>query len=182
MGILVENCKMMIIALDSVNEEAYKKIRNNNQFKNVCKNIEELILKSQNSDLKIGIQLLRTKFNKDENIESFKKRFGKNRNVEYFSKSCGIYAPGGPDLTVEPESWAMKDCWQPYSVLNILSNGNCVFCCRDLNGEQIIGNINKESLYEVWYGKRAKQMRDKFKKGREDYLPVCKRCNKEAKT
>lgn len=177
---LVENCKLVIIALDSVNEEAYKKIRNNNQFKNVCNNIRELILKSKNSDLKIEIQLLRTKFNKDERVESFEKLFGKHSNVDYFIKDCGIYAPGGPDITAKPDSWGMKDCRQPYSILNILSNGNCVFCCRDLNGEQIIGNINKDSLYDVWYGPRARLMRAQFRKGRENCLSVCKRCNKEA--
>lgn len=178
--VLTENCKFLLIALDSVNEQVYKRIRNNSQFVNLCRNIEEVINKSKGSDLKIGIQILRTRFNRDENIEAFEKRFGKHSNVEYFIKDCGIYAPGGPDLTVNPESWAMKDCKQPYNTLNILSNGDCVFCCRDLNGEQVLGNINKETLYDIWYGKRARHMRDMFRQGREDCLPVCKRCNQEA--
>lgn len=57
----------------------------------------------------------------------------------------------------------------------ILSNGGVSLCCADYNGDLIIGNVYKESLNDILYSKRVRNIINSFKANK---LPFekCKIC------
>ena len=69
-------------------------------------------------------------------------------------------------------------CYFPWHEVSILWDGSIVPCCRDYNGDYILGNINKEPLKKIWNNKKAKSLRAEFINGKITNK-LCKNC-KEA--
>ncbi len=53
--------------------------------------------------------------------------------------------------------------------------GNIILCCNDYNSSVVFGNINKDDIYSVWYGRDFVKIRSKILSG---FLPyeICRRC------
>ena len=55
--------------------------------------------------------------------------------------------------------------------------GKAILCCSDYKFEVVMGDVNKESLEDIWNGKKYKEYRNKLKKGTREGLKLCKVCN-----
>lgn len=176
-NILVRYCKNVRVAIDTGRGDVYRILRNNDRFQMVCRNIQNLIKLSKNRNTMIEIQWLRTRLNSDEGFEELEKIFGKHKHVSYLKKVCDNFIPGGPDFTIEarPKEDITK-CYQPNSYFVILQNGDCILCCRDIEGKQVVGNVSENTIFEIWNGKRAERLRMQLKSGLLDELPICQEC------
>jgi radical SAM protein with 4Fe4S-binding SPASM domain len=69
-------------------------------------------------------------------------------------------------------------CDYPWRTMVILWDGKVVPCCLDYNGVQVLGDVNKESIKEIWNGKDYKKLREDFR--RLDYrtYPLCLNCER----
>jgi radical SAM protein with 4Fe4S-binding SPASM domain len=54
-------------------------------------------------------------------------------------------------------------CQFPWSSMTIKSNGEAVECVEDFNNEIVLGDVKKQSLYDIWNG-------DKYCRLREDHF------------
>lgn len=43
-------------------------------------------------------------------------------------------------------------CKQPWEWLNVLSDGSVTYCCHEFNWDTVVGDLNKQSLKEIWNG------------------------------
>lgn len=68
-------------------------------------------------------------------------------------------------------------CFYPWSALSVLWDGTAVTCCVDYNGVQGIGDLNDQSIREIWNGAVLSTIRRNF--GKLDYsgFPTCLRCD-----
>jgi len=76
---------------------------------------------------------------------------------------------------VKFETAKPKYCGSLFETTTILSNGDVVLCCYDIKGELVLGNITKESIFDIWSSKKYLEIREKFKKYEYSYL--CEKCN-----
>ena len=67
-------------------------------------------------------------------------------------------------------------CNYPWRTTVILHDGRVVPCCLDYNGEQVVGDVNMESIADIWNGKAYGRIRDAFKKLNYTGYPVCLKC------
>lgn len=70
------------------------------------------------------------------------------------------------------------DCEQnrPKERMHILSNGDVILCCQDWEHTNIIGNIRKNSIREIWNSEKYKDIRDSlYNKGRIG-PKICQKC------
>lgn len=67
-------------------------------------------------------------------------------------------------------------CNRIESVMAILSNGLVVPCCQDLLGRGVIGDLNKETLLDVYNGGKRKEMIELLKNNMRDRVELCKNC------
>lgn len=68
-------------------------------------------------------------------------------------------------------------CPQLYQRLVIGADGLAMMCSNDEEGSEIIGDANKESIYDIWHGEKLNKMRAVHKqKGGFLKIPVCKKC------
>lgn len=68
-----------------------------------------------------------------------------------------------------------KYCGSLFETCTILSNGDVVLCCYDLQGELVLGNVFTESIFDIWSSKRYSKIRAEFR--RQKYCDICKKCN-----
>ena len=67
-------------------------------------------------------------------------------------------------------------CPQPFYMLNIRVSGEVSPCCETDEGSISVGNINTESLYEIWHGTKLKNIRLELLKGNRNKLKHCANC------
>lgn len=62
-------------------------------------------------------------------------------------------------------------------MIHIVENGEVILCCMDWRREVILGNVNNQSIHEIWNSQKYARVRDKRdgKNDSEDNF-ICKRC------
>ena len=58
----------------------------------------------------------------------------------------------------------------------LLPNGDVTVCCNDLNSKGVIGNLNNQSLFDVYSSAERREYLDKLNSGRKHELELCKNC------
>jgi Radical SAM superfamily/Iron-sulfur cluster-binding domain len=67
-------------------------------------------------------------------------------------------------------------CTRLFKQAYIMFNGDMVLCCVDYARKQVLGNITNSSVYEVWNGPTAAEIRRRYLSHEFDRLPLCGAC------
>lgn len=67
-------------------------------------------------------------------------------------------------------------CILPFNTLSILPDGNVNLCISDMENHFPIGNIEEQSLWDIWYGAAADRYRKSIAEGRSN-IELCKNCD-----
>lgn len=68
-------------------------------------------------------------------------------------------------------------CYLPFYKLVIDWNGNVLLCSNDWSKKNVIGNINNQSIRDIWLGETFNSYRKHLIKGSRRSLTPCNRCN-----
>jgi MoaA/NifB/PqqE/SkfB family radical SAM enzyme len=71
----------------------------------------------------------------------------------------------------------LKPCLKVLDEMFFYSDGDATICCWDVHGRAVIGNVNEQSVQEIWEGYAAASVRRVLDDGRRDLLQLCSRCN-----
>lgn len=66
-------------------------------------------------------------------------------------------------------------CYYPWHSISITWDGKVVPCCRDFDASMILGDLNRQSIAQVWNGPRMQDIRRRFIHGRSIGRP-CETC------
>jgi radical SAM protein with 4Fe4S-binding SPASM domain len=66
--------------------------------------------------------------------------------------------------------------WDP--IFQILWDGRVVPCCYDFDGRIILGDLNRQSITEIWQSENYKKFRQAHSTLKLDPYPICKICDK----
>jgi len=69
----------------------------------------------------------------------------------------------------------VKYCSSLYETITILSNGDVVMCCYDLEGELVIGNAFEDNIFDIWNNDKYTKIRNDFAEAK--YTSFCSKCN-----
>lgn len=167
------------IGIDAHTESTYNKIRIGGDFNKVIKNVlkyRDILREEGNEYQKIFVQYVISDINEHE-IEKFK---------DYWIKE-------GVGIKIRPKiSWAglinaenldnsksikRKPCYWLMWTFNVCSDGIVPFCTCDLHCRIKCGDLNTNTIREVWHGE-LKKYRTMHKNGRFSELPeMCRDCN-----
>jgi len=70
----------------------------------------------------------------------------------------------------------LKKCPEVFGKVSIDWDGQITACCSDYNREMIIGNIMKDSLYDIFHGEIVNKYRETLRKNEFEKIPHCNRC------
>ena len=67
-------------------------------------------------------------------------------------------------------------CRRPFHTMVLTWEGQAVICCVDYKREVKLGNIHEQSVYEIWNGPWATQLRKEYLAAEFENLPTCAKC------
>ncbi|RDU22800.1 radical SAM/SPASM domain-containing protein [Anaerosacchariphilus polymeriproducens] len=94
----------------------------------------------------------------------------------YISKNRVGSTRGGQAPNKKIESTVSSLCCLNLLQFVIRSNGKVSLCCNDAMGKYTLGDVNKQSLSDIWYGQKFNIARKRNMKGRQ-YIKLCKYCD-----
>jgi MoaA/NifB/PqqE/SkfB family radical SAM enzyme len=82
-----------------------------------------------------------------------------------------------PEAEAAAQSPTPSACVLPFRDLNIWADGKAVLCCEDWNEEHVIGDLNTQTVGEIWHSSKVTEVREKHlaRKGHE--IALCAKCN-----
>lgn len=170
--ILKSKLSEIVLSMDSTTEDAYLQIRTKGDFNRVRANFHNFMqIKNKEftgSKLKTRIQII--KMDKSvEQVEDFKREWIPEMPSEILIKPFSTFG-GQHNQIVQLAS--MKHRYQPKRVkvrspcyylwksFVVQWNGEAVPCCRDYDTKVVLGDLNKQTLIEIWNGKKLRKLRE----------------------
>ncbi len=68
-------------------------------------------------------------------------------------------------------------CVLPFKELSLWSDGKAVVCCEDWNEEHVVGDLNRQTLQEIWRGALLRKVRRLHSSGQGEKVAICAKCN-----
>ena len=147
-------------------------------FRRVSRFIERAKLKKSIEDY-IMVTFLKHKYlsleEKDETI-----KYWQNKGIERISYFDGpVSRAGNVKNSPQVKHTKIRGCnsiwWD--EMVHIVEDGKVILCCMDWRREVILGNVRKQSIYEIWNGENYQDIR-KMVSGEQDSPDdfICKRC------
>jgi radical SAM protein with 4Fe4S-binding SPASM domain len=81
-----------------------------------------------------------------------------------------------PDLGRETAKPLVYLCGYPWRSVVVLWDGRVVPCCRDDDARHVLGDLNEQTLEEIWAGERVKDLRAAHRSGRFCEGHLCAGC------
>jgi len=167
------------ISINAFDKERYEKIRGKHWDK-VLGNVKELWnLKNGVPEVEIHSELYRESREWELQFEDYWKQYAE---VITFSRLCEypgtsyLNAETGEMVTMPDGEYNYKVCSEPFTSTLVKYNGDVVLCCVDDNHENVLGNVNDDSLYDIWHNDAyAKVRRHMYRAFLKDVKP-CNHC------
>ena len=163
------------IDIDGATKETFEKVRVNLKYEMVVRNVKRLIemrngLGAMYPTVRVGI------INQPETqheIEDFIKQW--TGVADYVAEDILVTRAG--EVDVQYEHQVVKPCFLPWGEMNVFTSGEVSMCCDDWDGEHVMGNMNEQSLVEIWAGDKFKALRELHQQGRACENSVCEKCS-----
>lgn len=177
-------------SIDAFTEETYKKIRRGLSYTAILKNIEGIRNSNCKVRVTVGFTIQKDNYFELDDFKKFWKRKGigielnvvNNRsgdlsdfeNIRVLSKDIPFRQRFIHNFNLRMS----KGCVMLATVFNILYNGDVIMCCNDYTKKLILGNVNNESIKEIWNSKKYQFVRKSVSKKDFEKVPACKNCTK----
>lgn len=141
-------------------------------FLELIKYLDELIIDNYNQNLDLIPASKMIKAYAEDNPEIKQKVTIVLRKPNEILTSRGGDAPNRTEVNIEKGI----SCVHPFQQLIIRPDGKVSLCCNDPLGKSTMGDVNEETLLDIWYGEKFSNVRKKILNGRENY-EHCRRCD-----
>ena len=91
--------------------------------------------------------------------------------------TCAIYNPFQIRSGTEDPNPRNLACSRPFFYMSILWDGRVCLCCDDYDGEEILGDLNRDTVESVWFSPRMIEIRRAHLIGRVKDIAVCRNCD-----
>jgi radical SAM protein with 4Fe4S-binding SPASM domain len=171
------------ISYYGANESSYNSVMRDLDFNTTLNNVRnffDLRKSLKASKPKVILQLLPQSLN-DANLEKKWVNLFKDYLDDEIGDRLNYYKlhnyGEGRDYVEIGSQYIRNVCHWPWDVMVILQDGSVTACCMDFDGKIILGNVNEQSIYDIWHGEKYRKIREDFKKlNYRDYEP-CQKCN-----
>lgn len=172
--LLLSGLDYLILALDATTPRTYAKVRGGKNFPSVLQNVRQyLALKKKSKKAPFTVlQFVKLEENKNEAKEF--QNFWKNSGAEVVRVKPVI------DLLQQDKSKKnmRRPCFYIWRQLNMVSfDGKFLTpCCMDTDGEYPLGNVQKQSIREIWNSSPLIALRKMHANGKWKKIDLCKNC------
>ena len=169
------------LSIDSLHPETYFKIRGV-ELDQTLANLNRLLKRKTEakSDFpRISVNMVVRKDNVDE-MRSFRSFFKKN-NIQHTVQK---YNPTFTGLDVGTDKWSLGEGKKihrypcPHVFVNFVINydGSASLCCADWEGAYKIGDLNRNTIRDIWNSEAYQEVRENHLNGHYGRISICKNC------
>jgi len=165
------------VGIDAFTPETYRKVRIGGDYGKVVGNVlayRDLLFEIGRRSQKIYVQFVESDLNENE-IDDFKKAWNEQLvSVKVRPKVSWGGLIGATNLSENDGN--RKPCYWLMRTINICADGSVAFCSCDIHCRVKCGDVNKQSIKEIWNGQLA-AYRTMHKEHRFGELPeMCRDC------
>ena len=188
MAILESNLGHLTIALDGIDPDTYRFLRGKAaNYEKAVENIHKFLQKKVKEGFsKPKVEMSIIKMAKTENsIEKFR-RIWNIEGVDMITSKSFTAWDGSLQTIVDMNKKAALNnggsasnefpCIRPWLTISVLWDGRVVPCCYDYDGKFILGDLNTQTIEEVWNGEKARQLRRSSINGNYMQNKLCSHC------
>jgi MoaA/NifB/PqqE/SkfB family radical SAM enzyme len=178
-SVLQSPVNLMHISVDGRHKKEYESIRVGGNFERLLRNLTLLkrLKKEVHSPtvIDIRVMLLPSQYEDEQKLLNFWRSYGDVVSRQYvLNFDSNSY---GYETTYKVGS----RCTLPFKILDVNWDGNVPLCTysRRQTGKPeglSIGNINNNSIQEIWNSQTIRQYREGHRYRKEELLPICKNC------
>lgn len=164
----------LFFSFDSHLKEEYEKIRVGANFEKTVENIKTFVRLKNSS----GYKHVETRISMVLKKHEYHKFLALKEMWEGVVDAIGYgyYVERDPDKQGEFEHVDGFVCAQPWQRIFVMVDGIVTPCCVDEKREYILGDAKKESLRDIWLGKKATALRKAHKSGHYQRIDICRKC------
>ncbi len=165
------------ISIDGVDRQTYESIRRGLDFETVRQNILEFIRLRNAVRPQALIRVLmvlqeRNRTQAGAFVDYWKPRL---RPQDQIVVDCA-YDWGKAQGVAMCSEVSAEPCLALWSTLDIFYDGEVGLCCIDLDKKVPLGNLNEQTIHDLWHGRQLARIRGEHLEGRRGDLPLCRRC------
>lgn len=166
----------IIMSMDGATKETYESIRIGGDFDRNLKQAKHFLQLKRRANTKsyVVVQFIQMDKNEDE-AGDIKGLFSEEeRNaVDMFRFKPVFDLPSFVTGVVSHSN----PCYFLWSTMDITQDGLVKMCCMDFDAKVVFGNLNKQSVFEVWNSTGMADLRGKHKKLDYKSMPICDKCD-----
>lgn len=177
--ILDSKLDVLLFSLNAATPETYKKVRGSTKFDKVVSNIHRFLeMREQRGYVwpQVKVQLIVMAETRNE-VGLFKEQWGEHE-VDVLlipAINWGGHRPEVQSLMEMPSN--RYPCTFLFNSFSINWDGKVSFCNVDFNHLGIIGDVNVQTIEEVWKSQEFERYRSLHKQGRWSEIELCRDCN-----
>ena len=175
----------LVISIDGTDAATYRAIRGADSFERVVANAEGFLrLKAKAGRGPRTVMQMTCMHENEHQTGEFVRRWRSLGADTVRLKRFFTFAG-----TVEDRSYDQPDsgrtavpgrrppCFLLWRQMAFYYDGTAVSCCHDFLHRSVLGDINRQTLAEIWNGPAMVEMRRRHLEGRQDEIQLCARCD-----
>lgn len=176
-GLITAGLNALYIGLDAFTPETYSKVRVGGDYEQTTRNIIRLIdlkktLNASRPD--IFVQFVEMDVNRQEKDDFIAFWNKQGVQVKIRPKVSWAGSIEAPNLTLgNDDRWP---CYWAMRTMSITDTGKAVTCAVDLDARYVAGDVNQDSLRDIWNGNLKKLRRLHLEKRFEELPENCRNC------
>lgn len=168
---------MVLFSILGYSKEVHEMVQKGVNHEKVVNNLRymlELRKKLKLNSPKIGVEFYIIPENKHEKnqYEEFWRGIVDSVNIHIASYSFGYVEK--KEVNIPPRN---NSCWLLWKRMCITWDGYVISCTIDTNGKYILGDLNKQSIREIWNSKKMISLKKLHKKRKFQEIPLCSKCD-----
>lgn len=169
------------ISIDGYKKETYEKIRIGLDYDIVRENVLNLI-KIRNamlSNMSIRIRMVELEENikeREDWLNFWSSQIGKIDKVQIMPMHTWSGKITSED-SLQIEYYSDKPCISVFSSFTINYDGIVQLCDSDIEQQEVMGNINEESIQGIWQGEKFEKIRDWHINSKRNNISICRGCD-----
>ena len=176
--LIATDIDLIRFSVDGATQETYGVNRVGGRFDRVYDNMRELTAAARGTRTRVEWQFIALRNNEHE--IPMAERMARDIGINFVIKGYRVTDPKlAPENPRYHSPLLEKPCTDIYLQLVICWNGDVVPCCYDIEGEEVMGNINDESLSRIWNSPKYRDFRRRVDESRihpEREPEICKNC------
>lgn len=165
------------VSFDSFRKDIFEKQRAGGVYELALANVDKFYNYPKRKDTELVIQAVRTKLNADEDLEGFVKARWPEATASIRDVVEGRVKKDLGEFVSRDRGDERQSCLQAHVRVIFTHDGKASPCCPSIKDELFIGDIETQTLSEIFNSQLAKQLRKDLKTGKAFELDPCKTCS-----